>query len=254
MKTGETDWSGELETNAELLNKPTLWLQWPLAALAYIRGDLKQGRLFVLKTQDPTQLKLVDQLKVVAHRSGFNPGATRLKTDPTGEVDLKVKATELTFNTDSKQITWRGNIGLVSIESARFQAVIGFLGNRKLNNLAWTVETPNFFGSICSVSLVDSPLSSSNHILVAATTRMENTGMIYNQAKTKLMDKGKAPLLVEPLNAKITLKRLRKDPQLMVRALDANGKQLSEKVPVKWSGNNLTLTWIAPAFYMEVYR
>ncbi len=254
MKVTEADWGGELEMDGDLLNKPALWLQWPLAALAYLRGDLKQGRLFVLKSQDPAQLKALDQLKALAHRSGFNPGPKHLKTDPLAEMDIKVKTKEQSFNSDTKQILWRGITGSVAVESPRFTAFIGFLGDRKLNNSIWTVATPNWFGSICAISLVDRELTNSTHILIGGTTRMENTGMVYNQAKTKLIDKGKAPLLFEPLSAKITLKRGRQDLKLKARALDANGKAIAVKVPLKWSKNNLTLSWVPSAFYLEVYR
>ena len=83
---------------------------------------------------------------------------------------------------------------------------------------------------------------------------MENTGMIYNQAKTKLLDKGKGPLLKEPLTATITLKRLCKDPKLKVRGLDANGKVIDVKVSSKWSKNNLVISWSPSVIYLEVYR
>jgi hypothetical protein len=265
MNVSESDWANEVEMDGDLSNKPSLWLQWPIAALVYLRGDLKQGQLFVLKTQDPSELSAVNQLKVLAHRSGFNPGHHRLTTDPMGEVGLKLKVPDQSFTTDSKQINWRGNIGVVQVESARFQAFIGFLGNRKWNNEAWSVETPNLFASICAVSLIDEPLSTSTHLLVSGVTRMENSGMIYNQAKTKLFDQGKPPVLVEPLIAKITLKRFRKDPNLKVRGLDANGKVVAAKISSKWSKNNRVgssagyqwhwvISWVPSISYLEIYR
>jgi hypothetical protein len=254
MKISDLDWANELELDSDLSNKPSLWLQWPIAALAYLRGDLKPGSLFVLKSQDPASMSPLNRLKVVAHRTGFNPGPRRLTTDSLGEVDVKVKVADKTFTSDSKQITWRGNTGVVQLESARFQALIGFLGNRKFNNLAWSVETPNQFASICAISLVDAPIGSSTHLLLSGVTRMENTGMIYNQAKTKLLDKGKTPVLKEPLSAKITLKRLRKDPKLRVRGLDANGKVMPVKISSRWSNNNWVITWEPSAVYLEVYR
>jgi hypothetical protein len=158
------------------------------------------------------------------------------------------------FTTDDKQINWQGNSGVVHIESARFQAFIGFLENRKLNNPAWSVETPNLFASLCAISLTEAPLSTSTHLLVSGVTRMENTGMIYNEIKTKLLDKGKIPVLVEPLTAKITLKRIRKDPKLKVRGLDANGKAVETKIPSRWSKNYWIISWVPSVYYLEIYR
>jgi len=254
MKVSGSDWANELEMDGDLSNKPSLWIQWPLAALAYLRGDLKPGRLFVLKTQDPAQINPLDQLKVLAHRSGFNPGPNRLTTDPTGEVGLKIDLKDKSLTTDTKQIIWRGNVGVVQVDSPRFSAFIGFLGNRKLNGSAWSVETPNLFASMGVISLTDAPLQVSSHLLLSGVTRMENTGMIYNQAKTKLLDKGKTPALVEPLAAKITLKRFRKDSKLKVRGLDANGKEVAVKIPTKWSKNNWIISWVPSVFYLEIYR
>jgi hypothetical protein len=196
----------------------------------------------------------VNKLKVLAHRSGFNPGPHRLTTDPTGEVGLKLKVPDQSFTTDNKQINWHGNMGVVQVESARFQAFIGFLGNRKWNNEAWSVETPNLFASLCAVSLIDEPISTSTHLLVSGVTRMENTGMIYNEAKTKLLDKGKSPVLVEPLTAKITLKRFRKDAKLKVRGLDANGKVIQTRIPSRWTKNNWIISWVPSISYLEIYR
>jgi len=254
MNVSEADWANELEMDGDLSNEPSLWLQWPIAALVYLRSDLKQGQLFVLKTQDPAELSPLNKLKVLAHRSGFNPGSHRLTTDPTGEVGLKVKVPDQSFATDDKQINWQGNAGVVEVESPRFQAWIGFLRNRKLNNTAWSVETPNLFASLCAISLTDAPLSKSIHLLVSGVTRMENTGMIYNEIKTKLLDKGKIPVLVEPLTAKITLKRFHKDAKLKVRGLDANGKVVEAKIPSKWSKNNWIISWVPSIYYLEIYR
>jgi hypothetical protein len=83
---------------------------------------------------------------------------------------------------------------------------------------------------------------------------MENTGTIYNEAKTKLLDNGKPPVLVEPLTAKITLKRFRKDPKLKVRGLDANGKVVAIKISSKWSKNNWVISWVPSISYLEIYR
>ena len=68
------------------------------------------------------------------------------------------------------------------------------------------------------------------------------------------MDKGKGPILIEPLIAKIVLHRFKNDPKVKVRALDANGQVLPTKVVLKWVKNNLVTTWIPAAFYLEIYK
>jgi hypothetical protein len=91
-------------------------------------------------------------------------------------------------------------------------------------------------------------------MLLTGATRMENTGQTYNAARNKLISTGQRPLLLEPLQAKITLFRFKKDPKIHVRGLDADGSVLNEKVPVNWVKNNLIISWIPKAFYLEIYK
>ncbi len=242
-----------LEVNQDFLQKPVLRALWPTAALAYLRGDLKAGKLFVVKSEsEPADITLC--LKSLAHQSGFNPASQTIKTDMAADLKTKIQTAQKSFTTDTGQISWQGNVGVVKIESPRFQALIGFLSHRKFNNTVWNVETPNLFASLSIISLNRKAINVSDHLLVTGVTRMENTGMIYNQTKTKLLEKGKGPILVEPLEARIVLYRFKKDPGLKVRALDINGKALSGKLPIKWVKNNLVVSWIPSAFYFEILK
>lgn len=244
--------STEMKVDTDLSNKPVLSIQWPVAALAFLRGDLKAGKLFVLEPRAEMP-DIATALKTLAHRSGLGIDG-KLKSDPSGELKAKVNAKTKSFVSDTDQISWQGNVGVVKVSSPRFQALIGFLGHRKLNSPVWEVETPNFFASLSCISLNKNAITASDHLLLTGVTRMENTGMVYNGDKTKLISAGTAPILVEPLSAKITVYRFKKDPALKVRALDANGQPLTVKVPAKWAKNNLVLSWVPSAFYLEVYK
>jgi hypothetical protein len=230
-----------------LEDKPFLLAQWPVAVLAYLRGDLKEGKVFVLdKDGSP--------LKGLAHQSGLQPKNGKFKTDVGGQLKAKINEKTKSFVSDTGQISWQGNVGVVKVESPRLQAIIGFLGNRPLNNPYWKVETPNLFASLSLISLTDKSITASDHLLITGVTRMENTGMVYNAAKTKLISAGKAPILVEPLKAQFVLYRFKKDTGLKVRALDANGAVLKTKVPTKWIKNNLVFSWLPSAFYLEITK
>ncbi len=245
------DGTGRLDRGANLENDPLLRIQWPVAALAYLRGDLREGKIHVLDPKgDLSDTTAV--LKALAHRSGLSDGI--IKTDRAGELKAKINEKTNSFISDTGQISWQGNVGIVKIDSPRFQALIGFLGNRKFNNNSWEVETPNSFASLSAISLTKSALPGSDHVLITGVTRMENTGMVYNQAKTKLLDAGKAPILVEPLKTRIVLYRYQQSPNLKVRALDMAGQPLKTKVPVKWVKNSLVLSWVPGAFYLEIAK
>ena len=224
-----------------------IFVQWPTAALAYLRGDIKEGKVFVIGKEGSA-------LKVLAHKSGLNPEGGKFKTDRSGELKAKVNEKTKSFVSDTGQISWQGNVGVVKVEASRFQALIGFLSHRKFNNTYWAVETPNAFASLSAISLSNKALNVSEHLLLTGVTRMENTGQTYNAAKTKLLTAGRAPILVEPLSAKIVLYRFIQDPKLRVRALDANGQPLKTKVSAKWVKNSFVFSWVPSAFYLEVYK
>jgi hypothetical protein len=241
------DNGGPITPGDDLGHEPLLLVQWPTAALAFLRGDLKEGRLFVLKSDG-------DLLTALAHRSGLEPAGGDFKTDPAGLLKAKVTEKTKSIISDTEQIHWQGNVGVAQVSSPRFQAVIGFVGHRKLVSPVWQVESPNLFASLSLISLTKTNLWASDHMLLTGVTRMENTGQVYNAAKTKLITPGTGPILVEPLQAKMTLFRYQKDAKLKARALDASGQVLKMKVPIKWAKNNLVISWVPAAFYIELYK
>ncbi|HJT25161.1 MAG TPA: hypothetical protein VJ873_11345, partial [bacterium] len=131
MGVGEADWGSALGTDNDLSNKPALFIQWPSAALAFLRGDVKQGRYYDLEARDPKP-ELAVALKALSHCSGMNEDNPKFKTDPAGILKAKVQAKFKSLVTDTGQINWQGNVGLFQVSSPRFQAVVGFLGHRKI--------------------------------------------------------------------------------------------------------------------------
>lgn len=253
MEMGGGDWGGSLGPDRNLSNEPGLLIQWPVASLAFLRGDVKQGRFFTMEAQD-AKPDVATALKALAHCSGLNGNETKYKTDTAGTLKAKVQVKTMSLASDTEQVHWQGNVGVFQVSSPRFQSAVGFLGHRKIASPVWLVESPNFFASLSLISLTKTNLWASDHMLLTGVTRMENTGQIYNAAKTKLISQGQAPILVEPLQAKITLFRYKSDPKLGVRALDANGQIMNTKVRAKWAKNNLIFSWVPGAFYLEVFK
>ncbi len=253
MGMGPEEEGTVLGPGPDLNDKPMLSAQWPVAALVYLRGDLEQGRFYDLETPG-SPMDMAGALQALAHYSGIRGERDGFKTDAAGLLKAKLQPKIKSFVSDSGQIAWRGNVGLIQISSPRFQAIIGFLGHQKLASPVWQVESPNFFASLSLVSLTKTNLWASDHMLLTGAARMENTGQVYNADKTKLISAGKAPILMEPFQAKIALFRYKADPQLRVRALDVNGQVLKTKVHFKWAKNNLVFSWIPGAFYLEIYK
>jgi hypothetical protein len=231
-------------------SNPLIYLQAPAAALAYLRGDLKPGKVYVLPETEDEKAEPLEMLNALAHQSGKGS----LKTDPLGLAKAKVQEKLKSFVSDSGQIHWQGNVGVDQIDAPRFQAALGFLGHRQIKSPSWEVETPNLFTVLSMISLTNKPTLVSNHLLITGVTRMENSGMVYNADQTKVISVGKGPILMEPLNAKVTICRLAKDSALKIRALDAFGMPLKAKVPFQWKGPNLLVSWVSGAVYLEVFK
>jgi hypothetical protein len=132
--------------------------------------------------------------------------------------------------------------------------VAGFLSHRQLKSNVWEVESANWFGVISLISLTNQAITASSHLLLTGTTRMENSGMVYNASQTKVLSLGQAPILMEPLQAKLMIARSGKDSSLRVRALDSDRKPIKTPVPFHWSGNYLAISWIPGASYLEIYK
>jgi hypothetical protein len=235
------------------IGNPLISSQWPLATLAVLRGDLKEGKVFVLPALSQGQtLDLETALSAQAHQSGLE--AKGFQTDISGKLKAKIDPKTKTLVSDTGQLTWQGNVGVVKIESPRFQALMGFLGHRKFNNTIWAMETSNAYASFALVSLTPRAITSSDHVILSAVSRCENTGMVYNEKRTKVIDAGKGPVLMEPIQAKFVLYRYKKDPRLKVRALDQEGKPMKISIPHRWVGDNLSLTWVSGISYLELFN
>ena len=79
----------------------------------------------------------------------------------------------------------------------------------------------------------EKPIGQAPGLLVTAVARTRNTGMKYSEDMSELLEVGEAPLLMEPVEAWITLRR----PGLpAVRALDHAGRRTEQLVPVETDG------------------
>jgi hypothetical protein len=126
---------------------------------------------------------------------------------------------------DTGELAWDHEQGLVLIETPRTQAALGRLNGvpAALRDVTFAVTTP--FAALALTSLDGHPLASSRHLLLTAVARAENAGTIYNAARTLLRDSGTAPILLEPVvGSAFLLLGERVLPEVF--ALDAGGDRV----------------------------
>jgi len=125
---------------------------------------------------------------------------------------------------DTGELTWHYSPqakALVTVETERSQALIGFVKdhNTALKNLS--AEVDNEFCSIILTSLDGQPISSSERLLLVTTARSGNSGMTWDENRTSLSDWGSAPTVIEPVKGKVILRNL--EPARQAEVIPLNG-------------------------------
>ena len=98
--------------------------------------------------------------------------------------------------------------GLFLIHSPRTAAVTGFLQKASpITTETFTLATPTEFGSVIVSSLTNDPITTSQHLLVTAVGRAENSDMVYGPNRDRVLDAGQSPVIMDPLTGTLSIQR-----------------------------------------------
>jgi hypothetical protein len=130
----------------------------------------------------------------------------------------------------------------VQIDTARSQALVGFVRDhsKTTRNLALRTTTP--FCAVTLSSLDDQPIAVAQRLLLTATAGVANTGMRWNDARTSLEDWGQPPVCIEPVRGSVVLRDLQGAKAVFVQPLDGAGRALGDELAAKRS----ELDWEIP--------
>jgi hypothetical protein len=143
---------------------------------------------------------------------------------------------------DTKQLAWyTGKDGLVTVETDRTESLVGFIREKPvaLRNLSANLTTT--FASLVLSSMDGKPLGSSGKLLLTAGSRVSNTGLKWNETRTRATG-GQSPSLIEPVTGTITLRRLNQAKGLTIAALDGSGHAIG--APIR--GKSTSEGWTFP--------
>jgi hypothetical protein len=167
-----------------------------------------------------------------------------------------------TARSSTGELNWNANEGLVTIETPRTQAMIGFLANgeRRLNSLM--IATPTRFGAVWVTAMDgERAINTAEHILITAVGPSHNTGMEWAQiAQTapsrttpywRVTQEGSSPVQIEAIRGELRV-RSQLAERLKAFALDYNGRRRGE-VPLKSTPGFVTLT-LAPERHAVYYE
>ncbi len=136
------------------------------------------------------------------------------------------------FVSDTAQLLWDGDSGVVRIETPRTQGAVGFLsaGPVVLRDLEIRSATD---AAIALTTLDGQPLARSRRMLLVAVAKQMNSGQRWREDGKGLTEWGRGPVLLQPVRAALALSGTE---YLKVYALDIRGERLGE-VPVACADN-----------------
>lgn len=133
------------------------------------------------------------------------------------------------------QLSWTGgqseHSGHFTIDTPGTQAVVGFAAGRSFDLADASIAPACRYGAIYLTATGPSEtLKTGGKILLTALARCRNTGQDLGPDENDLRDKGKPPILMEPVQATITLKR---PGAKRVVLLDHDGLRTGKTIPVE---------------------
>jgi len=137
---------------------------------------------------------------------------------------------------DTGELAWYTSpegTGLVTVDTPRSQALIGFVkaNGIAVSNLA--AEVTNSFCAITLSALDAEPIARAARLLLTTGARVENTGQQWNEARTEVTEFGGPPSLIEPVSGRITLRNLEGATEVVAYPLDGSGLPIGEGIPAQ---------------------
>ncbi|MEI7728025.1 MAG: hypothetical protein WCO56_00520 [Verrucomicrobiota bacterium] len=226
---------------------------FPAVARQIHRGDVKQSDLTIVRHVHVPSLfegrlsfddkvaqgyddKELDSSKVPAQTLAVARSVvdfTKTFTD-TPAFDLKPYRQDGLLVSDTKQLRWHEAAGdgggWFTMDTPGTKAVVGFASGRKHDLGCVTIEAQGNFAAIYLTARErDQSIETSHELILVATARARNTGMKFSPNGDRLLAPGAAPILMEPVKARISL---RKPGAPKIYLLDHDGRLTDRTLPV----------------------
>jgi hypothetical protein len=230
------DWKSYVGDPFDISLDPVRMTQMATGALAFLRGDVRPARRTVTRSyarEEAFESRRLPRTEQPYFTPGF-PLALPL-THGVRIASLDGAPTErydpldtTTIVSDTRELVWRrpnGARGMVTQETDRTQALIGFVKAHRAAVRNLEADVRNEFASIVLSSLDGRPISSSTRLLLSAGSRVSNTGLRWNAEGTRVAQQGGPPSLIEPVTGTVTLRALAGGVRAVsATALDGAGK------------------------------
>jgi hypothetical protein len=250
----DPEWQSYVGDPFDISLDPVRMTQMATGALAFLRGDVRPARETV--TRSYTREQAFESRRLPrAEQPYFTPGfplalplthGVRI-----GSLDGAPTATDAPLDTaamvsDTRELVWRttpDKHGLVTEETDRTQALIGFVKAHRPAVKNLTAEVRNDFAAIVLTAMDAKPIARASRLLLTAGSRVSNKGMKWNADRTRVAQQGEAPSLVEPVMGTVTLRALSgRVRRVTAAALDGAGKPIGAPIVARRTAAG----WVLP--------
>lgn len=247
---------------------PVRMTQMASGALLFLRSDVRAAEKTLARTYSWEQVISSRRLPA-SEQPFFTPGfppwlalrhAVRIRSfdgPPTAAFPAQISNPILS---DTGELAWHTSEksgGLVTIETDRTEGLIGFVGahNTALRHLRADIQ--NRFAALLLSCLEPRPIADCANLLLTAGSRVANTGMSWDENRSRVLQWGRAPTLIEPVTGVIRLSGLKTARVVRRYALDGSGQVLGEPLAALRSGSDWLVSLgepAAPWYRIEVSR
>ena len=223
-------------------------------ALLFLRGDVASARSTMTRSYTEQQVYASMLLPAATERPYFTEGfplslplehEVRIGSfHGPSSATLPGVAAASPLVSDTGELRWytspeRG--GLVTVDTPRTQALIGFVRDQAKPVSHLSAEVTNHFCALQLTSMDNQPIEVSSRMLLVAGGAVENTGQIWNSAGTDLTSFGGPPTVVDLIRGTIALRGLKEAKAVRLQALDGAGEPLGKAVEGTRQGSDWRL-------------
>jgi hypothetical protein len=237
------DWRPVQPRFFEIRPDPVKMSELAAGALLFLRADVRASAQTIGRSYSMDQVR--ESIRMDRReRPYFTPGfplwtplvhATRIDSFERAAIPQVEGNDRSPIASDTGELNWHhgGGTGVVTIDTPRSQALIGFVKARRAVTRNLAAAVANDFCALTLSSLDGQPVQDSSRLLLTAGARVANTEMQWDQKRRSLTSWGKEPTAIEPVAGAITLTGLKAARRVTAQPLDGGGLPLGAALNAK---------------------